>query len=68
MLYDLVQHVGIVDDGYRSVSEDKQGRPLEIWPMHPALTRVVATKQEKVLGYVMKLPGEDPSPLCLVRS
>lgn len=33
---------------------------MEIWPMHPALTRIVATKQGDVLGYVMRTPGQEP--------
>lgn len=60
MLYEVVQHFGIVGDAYWYVSEDKKGQPLEIWPMHPALTRVVATKQGEVLGYVMRVPGGEP--------
>ncbi|HEV2126679.1 MAG TPA: phage portal protein, partial [Chloroflexota bacterium] len=45
---------------YWYVSADKQGRPLEIWPMHPALTKVVATKNGDITGYVMRAPsGEE---------
>jgi hypothetical protein len=50
MLYEAVQHFGIVGDANWYVSADKKVQPLEIWPMHPALTRVVATKQGEVLG------------------
>jgi HK97 family phage portal protein len=60
MLYELVQHFGVVGDGYWYVTEDTQGQPLEIWPMHPALTKIVATKQGEVLGYVMRTPGGEP--------
>ncbi len=60
MLYEVVQHFGIVGDGFWCVSEDKQGRPLELWPMHPALTRIVASKNGEVLGYVMRTPAGEP--------
>ncbi len=56
MLYEMVQHFGVVGDAFWYVTEDKKGRPLEIWPMHPALTKIVATKQGEVLGYVMRSP------------
>src|SRR5690606_25365291 len=33
MVQELVQHQGIVGNCYWYVSEDRKGRPLEIWPM-----------------------------------
>jgi HK97 family phage portal protein len=54
MLYEGVTHWGIAGNFYWYVSEDKKGRPLEIWPMHPALTKVVATERGEVLGYTMR--------------
>lgn len=60
MLYEVIQHFGIVGDAFRYVTEDKQGQPLEIWPMHPASTKIVATKQGEVLGYVMRAPSAEP--------
>jgi HK97 family phage portal protein len=60
MLYEGVEHFGISGDFYWYVSTDSKGRPLELWPMHPALTKIVATKQGEVLGYIMRAPGEDP--------
>lgn len=60
MLYEGVLNWGVVGNFYWHVTEDSKGQPLEIWPMHPALTRVVATKQGEVLGYVMRAPGEEP--------
>jgi len=60
MLYELVQHLAIVGDTFWYISKNKRGRPLEIWPMHPALVRIVATRQGEVLGYVMRVPGDNP--------
>lgn len=60
MLQEVIQHFGVVGDAFWYVTEDKQGKPLEIWPMHPALTRIVATKQGEVLGYVMRAPCQEP--------
>jgi len=58
-LYEGITHWGIAGNFYWYVSEDKQGRPLEIWPMHPALTKVQATKQGEITGYVMRSPNGD---------
>jgi len=59
LLYTVVQHLAICGDAFWYVSRDAKGMPLEIWPMHPALTRIVATKEGEVLGYVMHGPGGD---------
>ncbi|MDP9379259.1 MAG: phage portal protein, partial [Chloroflexota bacterium] len=37
LLYEVVEHLAIVGDAFWYVSRDSQGRPLEIWGMHPAL-------------------------------
>lgn len=39
MLYAGITHWGIAGNFYWYVSEDKKGRPLELWSMHPALTK-----------------------------
>ncbi|MDP9369226.1 MAG: phage portal protein, partial [Chloroflexota bacterium] len=59
LLYEVVEHLAIVGDAFWYVSRDSQGRPLEIWGMHPALTRIVSNHQGEVLGYVMRVPGAD---------
>jgi HK97 family phage portal protein len=60
MLQELVQHQGIVGNAYWYVSEDRKGRPLEIWPMHPVLTKVKATDKGERLGYVMQPTAGQP--------
>lgn len=62
-LYGLVQHFGIVGDVFCYVAEDVKGHPLEIWPMHPGLTRIVAFKQGEVLGCVMRSAGTGANQL-----
>lgn len=59
LLYTVVQHLAINGDAFWYVSRDKKGMPLEIWPMHPALTRVAITQEGEVLGYVMTSPGNE---------
>src|SRR5690349_2686099 len=56
MLYEIAQHFGFAGDAFWYVTQDLKGNALEIWPMHPALTKDLATKQGEVLGYVMKDP------------
>lgn len=56
LLYTVVQHLAINGDAFWYVSRDSKGMPLEIWPMHPSLTRILATREGEVLGYVMLGP------------
>ena len=59
MLYEGVAHWGIAGNFYWYIPEDSKGRPLEIWPMHPALTKVKATKNGEITRYVMRSPDGD---------
>lgn len=60
LLEGFFMHLAITGDALWCVSRDPKGKPLEIWPMHPVLTKIVATRQGDILGYVMKAPGEEP--------
>jgi len=60
LLYTVVQHLAINGDAFWYVTRDKKGMPLEIWPMHPALTRIVSSQEGVVLGYVMRSPHREP--------
>jgi len=57
LLYTVVQHLAINGDAFWYVSRDPKGMPLEIWPMHPVLTRIVSTREGEVLGYLMRGKG-----------
>lgn len=57
LLYELVEHLAITGDAFWYVLRDRKGKPLETWPKHPALTKVVSTKQGEVSGYVMRDPS-----------
>lgn len=54
LLVGVFQQMAIVGDAYWYVSRDKKGIPLEIWPMHPSITKVVANSEGEILGYVMQ--------------
>ena len=60
MIYEGVAHWGIAGNFYWYVSEDSKGKPLEIWPMHPALTKIKATANGEILGYRMQPPSGQP--------
>lgn len=62
ILLNTVQHMAITGDAFWYVIKDRKGVPVEIWPMHPALTRVVATDEGEVLGYVMRGPNNKTVP------
>lgn len=57
LLYTVVQHLAINGDAFWYVSRDSKGMPLEIWPMHPALTRIVASTEGVIYGYIMQGPN-----------
>jgi HK97 family phage portal protein len=62
LLYTVVQHMAINGDAFWYVSRDSKNMPLEIWPMHPALVRIVATREGEVLGYIMRGPDGTKVP------
>jgi phage portal protein BeeE len=53
-------HFAIGGNAFFCISRDSQGNPLEIWSMHPAITKIVTTVQGEILSYVMRAPGSDP--------
>lgn len=59
ILYWTAMQLPIIGRAFWYVSRNADGSPLEIWPMHPAITRVVATSHGEILGYVMRLPGQE---------
>ena len=59
MLYEGVAHWSIVGNFYWYSLEDSKGRPLQVWPIHPVLTKVRATKNGEIRGYVIRSPDGD---------
>lgn len=50
MLYEGVAQWGAADRFSWYIREDAKGNLLQIWPMHPALTRAQAMKQGDEAG------------------
>lgn len=63
LLAELVQHLAIAGDAFWHVSRQGNkptGRPLEIWPLHPATMQVQADEHGAITGYVQRsMTGQD---------
>lgn len=60
LLAELVQNMAISGDAFWNVTRDpKNNRPLEIWPIHPSTTKVLANENGAVSGYVQRVNGRE---------